>query len=65
MNTSGQRTYEVPSFSHELIYIIRQSWAGEWSCSCPHWQYRLAPIGGYCKHILTRMAQEDPHGDAA
>jgi SWIM zinc finger len=64
--TATRQTWEVPSFSRrECLYIVRQNRAGEWSCSCPHWQYRLAPIGGHCKHILAILGQEETPAWAA
>ena len=56
MDTNGQATYEVQSFSSDWLYIVRLNAAGEYSCSCPHWQYRLAAIRGHCKHIQQLLA---------
>lgn len=25
--------------------------SGRWSCSCPHWMFRLRKTGAQCKHI--------------
>jgi hypothetical protein len=62
--TATRQTWGVKSFNAHLnlLYIVRQNKAGDWSCSCPHWQYRMAPIGGHCKHIERILAQEASHG---
>ena len=66
--TANVRTWEVRSMSgKDTIYIVRRNRAGEFSCSCPHWWYRLAPLGTVCKHVafviahepIQRPAQED------
>ena len=61
--TATRQTWEVRSMSgRALVYIVRQNQAGEWSCSCPHFTYRLAAIGGHCKHIAQLLHEEAVHG---
>jgi SWIM zinc finger len=57
--TAGMKTYEVESESHAaLIYLVRLHRDRRWSCSCPHWQWRLSKGGGLCKHIRRVLAEE-------
>jgi hypothetical protein len=48
----GHGSYVVMNSSPDLT--------GKWSCSCPHYQYRMAAIDGQCKHIIkARMNIDD------
>lgn len=48
--------YEVRSFDSarkdKPPYVVEAHDQGKrWSCTCPHWLYRLAKSGTRCKHI--------------
>lgn len=46
------RRFEVSSFtSPDKVYAVCQLADETWTCSCPHYLYRLARFGGECKHI--------------
>jgi SWIM zinc finger len=47
----------------EKSYTVRHD-AGHWTCTCPHFTYRLAPREGTrCKHIARILAQEGESDD--
>jgi hypothetical protein len=46
------RRFEVSSFtSPDKVYAVCLLADGTWTCSCPHYLYRLARVRGECKHI--------------
>jgi len=49
--------YEIQSHSNESIWYrinVKNS-----ACSCPHWKFRLAKMGGQCKHYKDLMEYFD------
>ena len=54
MGTNGKATYEVRSFTSNVLFIVRYHDDDHWSCSCPDHTYRHRT----CKHIALIMAQE-------
>lgn len=50
-------TFSVDSFRGEgSSYVVHLT--GRPTCSCPHFQHRLAESGGECKHIASAKEQE-------
>lgn len=46
------KTVMVESFTVPgKTYTVRQTWSGHWTCTCPHFFYRLTDTGKTCKHI--------------
>lgn len=46
------RRFEVSSFtSPDKVYAVCELADGTWTCSCPHYLFRLSRVRGECKHI--------------
>lgn len=45
--------YEIQSHSNPDVWYRLNVKNG--ACSCPHWKFRLAKMGGHCKHYKDLM----------
>jgi predicted nucleic acid-binding Zn finger protein len=44
-------SFDVFNESNEAVYQVDLVKKG-WTCTCPHFTYRLSKTGGECKHIV-------------
>lgn len=51
MSTIYAKQWNVISQDSGKKYVVSMKHDGVYSCSCPHWIYRLQAKGEHCKHI--------------